>query len=61
MPPVCLLLLIALIGVPVLIGLSEPGDEVSGRGTVALTAGPTVLWLVSALAVCLAFIENLLK
>lgn len=49
MPPVALLLLVALLGVPVLIGLSDAGDEVPGR--VALTRGPTFLWLVLSFGV----------
>ncbi len=61
MSPVALLLLIAVIGVPVLIGLSEPGDEVDGRGPMALSTGPTVLWLVTALAVCLTLIDSFLN
>ena len=49
-----------LFGVPVLLGLSNLGDEMPAGEVHALRKGPTLLWLANGLLVVLWGVANLL-
>ena len=52
------ILLAGLTGIPILIGLSEAGDEVPGVGLVTVKKAPMILWVIASLTAVFYFIHQ---